>query len=201
MTAESYLDDIRNGLDATQIAALTQVVDRLYEAFQSESTVFTFGNGASAALASHMATDMGKLTSLDFGSGPVPRAVKRLRILSLCDNSAWITAIGNDLSYDDVFLEQLKNHLKAGDVVVGISGSGGSPNVLRALSYARASGAFCIAFTGAQPKAVMIEPLSDVLVRAPLTMMEQIEDLHVVYHHIITRQLFDRVRGARDMIQ
>lgn len=201
MTAEGYIDDIRSGLDGTQIAVLTQVVDRLYEAFQSENTIFTLGNGASAALASHMATDMGKLTSLDFGVGPVPRAGKRLRIVSLCDNSAWLTAIGNDLAYEDVFLEQLKNHLKTGDVVVGISGSGGSPNVLRAMSYARASGAFCIAFTGAQPKAVEIEPLSDILVRAPLTMMEQIEDLHVVYHHIITRQLFDRVRGEEEVTQ
>jgi len=193
VNAQTYLDDIRGALDETQIVELVKVVDRLYEAFASEHTIFTFGNGASAALASHMATDMGKLTSLDFGTGPVPRTVKRLRIASLCDNSAWLTAIGNDLAYEDVFLEQLKNQLVAGDVVIGISGSGGSPNVLKALRYARASGAFCIAFTGAQPKAANIEPLTDVLIRAPLTMMEQIEDLHVVYHHIITRQLFDRI--------
>lgn len=197
MTARTYLDDIKTAINETQISDLMKVVDRLYEALVAGNTIFTFGNGASAALASHMATDMGKLTSLDFGSGPVPNTVKRLRILSLNDNVAWLTAIGNDLAYEDVFLEQLKNHLKADDVVIGISGSGGSPNVLRALRYAQASGAFCIAFTGAQPKAVNVEPLSDIQVRAPSTMMEQIEDLHVIYSHIITRGLFDRVRARQ----
>lgn len=195
MNAQTYLDDVKSALNETQLEELAKVVDRLHQAFLKGNTVYTFGNGASAALASHMATDMGKLTSLDFGTGPVPATVKRLRILSLNDNTAWLTAIGNDLAYEDVYLEQLKNYLKADDVVIGISGSGGSPNVLRAMQFARASGAFCIAFTGSQPKSAQIEAVSDIILKAPLTMMEQIEDLHVIYHHIVTRQLFERVKA------
>jgi D-sedoheptulose 7-phosphate isomerase len=126
----------------------------------------------------------------------VVSGVKRLSIMSLNDNAAWMTALGNDVAYEDVFLEQLKNHLKPGDVVLAISGSGGSPNVLRALDYARALGATVLGFTGRQAKADEMRRRCDVCVQAPATMMEQIEDLHVVYHHVVTRMLYERVKAG-----
>jgi D-sedoheptulose 7-phosphate isomerase len=196
MTPRLYIDTVRQALDDTDVDVLEKVVDTLFGAFVGGQMIFTFGNGASAALASHMATDMGKLTSLDLGQGPTVSNTARLRILSLNDNSAWMTAVGNDIAYEDVFLEQLKNHLRPRDVVLAISGSGGSPNVLRALDYARARGATTIGFTGQQAKSVEIAARCDICVRAPATMMEQIEDLHVVYHHIVTRRLYDRVRAG-----
>jgi D-sedoheptulose 7-phosphate isomerase len=193
MTPHSYIEAVQRALEQTDTASLERVVDALHRAMREERAVFTFGNGASAALASHMATDIGKLTSLDLGQGPVVTGAPRLRIMSLNDNAAWMTALGNDIAYADVFLEQLKNHLRRGDVALGISGSGGSPNVLRALDYARALGATTIGFTGQQAKAGEMRARCDICVQAPLAMMEQIEDLHVVYHHIVTRLLYDRV--------
>lgn len=196
MTIEAYLQAIRDALGKTQVAEIQTIISILYDAFIDGRSVFVFGNGASAALASHMATDMGKLTALDLGEGPRPRSRKRLRITSLNDNVPWLTALGNDVSFADVFLEQLKNFLEPKDVVIGISGSGGSPNVLRALEFARSVGAVCISLTGDQRKWVDIAGFSDVCLRAPLAMMEQIEDLHVIYHHLITRGLFDRIVAA-----
>lgn len=114
---------------------------------------------------------------------------KRLRIIGLADNVALMTAYGNDIRYEDVFVEQLKNLLGEGDVVIGISGSGGSPNVLRALEYSRARGAVTVGFTGAQPKAAMLRSHCDYTLAAPLDLMEQIEDLHVIFHHVISLAL------------
>jgi len=196
MTPQFYLDGVRQALAETDPGPLLAVADALDRAFQDGRSVFTFGNGASAALASHMATDIGKLTSLDLGTGPIVSGVKRLSIMSLNDNAAWMTALGNDIAYKDVFLEQLKNHLRPRDVVLAISGSGGSPNVLRALDYARALGATTLGFTGRQAKAGEMLERCDICVQAPATMMEQIEDLHVVYHHIVTRTLYERVKAA-----
>src|SRR3712207_6699088 len=196
MTPQSYIEALQQALEQTETDALERVADALHRAMREGRAVFTFGNGASAALASHMATDIGKLTSLDSGQGPVVTGALRLRIMSLNDNAAWMTALGNDIAYADVFLEQLKNHLRRGDVAFGISGSGGSPNVLRALDYARALGAVTIGFTGQQAKAGEMSARCDICVQAPLAMMEQIEDLHVIYHHIVTRLLYERVKAG-----
>jgi D-sedoheptulose 7-phosphate isomerase len=185
-----YLATVQKAIGALNPADLEAVVGALYEAYKNDTQIFTCGNGASAALASHMACDLGKGTSTDLGQGPtVSGAAKRLRIIGLADNVALMTAYGNDIRYDDVFVEQLKNLLNPGDVVLGISGSGGSPNVLRALEYARARGAVTIGFTGAQPKAPQMKALCDITVAAPLTVMEQIEDLHVIFHHVVSLAL------------
>jgi D-sedoheptulose 7-phosphate isomerase len=194
-----YLATVQNGLGELNPADLAAVIAAIYDAYLHDKQVFTCGNGASAALASHMACDLGKGTSTDLGQGPVVSAAKRLRIIGLADNVALMTAYGNDISYEDVFVEQLKNLLNPGDVVLGISGSGGSPNVLRALEYARARGAVTIGFTGAQPKAPLMRALCDITVAAPLTMMEQIEDLHVVFHHVVSLGLRRKIfAGVQD---
>ncbi len=188
-----YLETVRQALADFNPSDLEPVVEALYQAWVEGRQVFTLGNGASAALASHMACDLGKGTAADLGTGPVVTKVKRLRIIGLADNTALMTAYGNDVVYDDIFVEQLKNLLNSGDVVLGISGSGGSPNVLRALDYARGKGAITIGFTGAQPKAELMRQRCDITVAAPLTLMEQIEDLHVVFHHIVSLALRERV--------
>jgi D-sedoheptulose 7-phosphate isomerase len=140
-----------------------------------------------------MACDLGKGTAHDLGEGPQPGRFRRLRIQSLADNVALLTAYSNDLSYEDVYVEQLKTLLAPGDVAIGISGSGGSPNVLRALAYARSAGAVTIGFTGSQATSVLLCQLCDIAVQAPLMMMEQIEDIHVMLHHAITVCLRQRI--------
>ncbi|RIH85537.1 Phosphoheptose isomerase [Calidithermus terrae] len=192
-----YLQAVQGALEHVDAGALERAADELYRAWEGGRQVFAFGNGASAALASHMAADLGKLTAPDLGQGPSVSGARRLRITSLGDNAAWLTALGNDVAYADVFLEQLKNHLQPADVVIGISGSGGSENVLRALEYACRAGARVIGFTGMQPRSEAMKPFCAVLVQAPLEMLEQIEDLHVVFHHAIARRLYARVKEAR----
>jgi D-sedoheptulose 7-phosphate isomerase len=182
-----YLENVRSALQMVDLNGLTVAAGFIEEAFRRENTVYVFGNGASAALASHMACDLHKgiTAALDLGRGPNVKSSRRLRIIALNDCVPLMTAIGNDLSYGDIFLEPLKSLLRDQDVVIGISGGGGSRNVLRALEYARASGARTISFTGTQENAELIRRCSDVCIAAPLTGIEQIEDMHVAFHHLL----------------
>lgn len=192
-----YLMTIQKALGQLNPSDLDAVTEALYTAYRQDKQIFTMGNGASAALASHMACDLGKGTSTDLGMGPVVSGAKRLRIISLADNVPLMTAYGNDIRYEDIFVEQLKNLLNPGDVVMGISGSGGSPNVLCAMEYARSRGAVTIGFTGAQAKAHLLAECCDLIVSAPLAVMEQIEDLHVVFHHVVSMGLRSRIQAEK----
>ena len=188
-----YLRATGAALDRLDVPGLEACVTRSFAAFTHRRQVFTMGNGASAALASHMACDLGKGTATDLGLGAGHSTAPRLRITSLVDNVALLTAYSNDIDYRDVFVEQLRNALTPGDVVIGISGSGGSPNVLRALEFAQAHDALTIGLTGRQPSAGKLRARSHICVQAPLTMMEQIEDVHVVCPHIIALALRRRI--------
>lgn len=192
-----YLLTVQDALASVDIDTLEAIVETLHGAFRDGRTIFTMGNGASAALASHMACDLGKGTASDLALGPGKPAERRLRIISLVDNVALVTAIGNDIAYQDIFVEQLKNLMSPGDIVLGISGSGASPNVVRAMEYAQREGAITIGITGSQPGAAQIGRYSQICLRAPLTMMEQIEDAHVVFHHVIAISLRERLAGER----
>jgi D-sedoheptulose 7-phosphate isomerase len=198
---DQYLVTLQNAIRNFDTDDLDRVVDVLYQAYWSGNRVFTMGNGASAALASHMACDLGKGTALDVGTGVVDSRASRLKIISLTDNVSLISAYGNDVQYEDIFVEQLKNLLEPRDVVIAISGSGGSPNVLRAMQYAQMRHAVTIGFTGMQPSNEKLSKLCDIVVRAPLTMMEQIEDMHVMFHHVVAISLRDRIAERPCMSQ
>src|ERR671927_1692256 len=124
-----YLDRLRTTLDSLPRDRLTRLGEMLYRAYRNEKQVFTLGNGGSAATASHMAADLAKNTI-----GP---NMRRFRVLSLNDNTPMLTALANDLGYENVFSEQLKNLVRAGDLLIAISASGNSPNVLNAIRCAR----------------------------------------------------------------
>jgi len=128
-----YLATVESAIGRVDPSEIERMVDVLFDACVSGRRVYTFGNGASAALAAHMACDYGKGSAPDLGEGLRDAGATRLRIFALTDNTALLTAYGNDITYDDVFLEQLKNHLEPADVVIGVIGSCGSPSVLRAL--------------------------------------------------------------------
>ncbi len=149
------------------------VIQALMQAYEAGRTVFLFGNGGSAALASHMACDLGK--------GMADVTPRRSRVLSLTDNVALITAWANDTSYEAVFSEQLNNYLQPGDVAFAISGSGNSPNVLRALSVAKSLGATTIGLTGFEGGKA--KPLCDLCIVVPSDNMQIIEDVHSVLAH------------------
>jgi len=131
------LESVLKSLDPKQIA---RVGELLTIARQEGKQVFLCGNGGSAALASHLAVDLGK--------GCSRNREKRFRVLSLTDNVPWMTALSNDISYDDVFVEQLKNYAEKGDLLIAISGSGNSKNVLKALQYANQIGCHTVGISG-----------------------------------------------------
>jgi len=145
------------------------------QAYKNNRTVYLFGNGGSAALASHSACDLGKGTSVT-GS-------RRFRVLSLTDNMALMTAWANDACYEDIFAEQLRHFVEKGDVVIAISGSGNSPNVLKGLSVAREAGAYTIGLTGYQGG--KMKALCDLCLVVPSDNMQFIEDLHLCISHSV----------------
>jgi D-sedoheptulose 7-phosphate isomerase len=121
---------------------VTELIGKLRVAWQEGRQIFVFGNGGSAANASHFATDLGKGSSDKLG--------KRFRVLSLNDNVSWMTAIANDYAYEDVFVRQLQNYGQPGDIALGISVSGNSPNCVKALDWAKQNGLRTVALVGAK---------------------------------------------------
>jgi D-sedoheptulose 7-phosphate isomerase len=120
----------------------TRLVQRFQQALREDRQIFVFGNGGSAANASHFATDLGK--------GASDRLNRRFRVLSLNDNVSWMTALGNDYAYEDLFVRQLMNYARAGDLVLTLSVSGNSPNLVKALEWSRKNGLHTIALVGAK---------------------------------------------------
>ncbi len=172
---ETYRQQLIAALNALDLAQVDLAVEWLREARDSGRTIFMTGNGGSAASASHFVCDMLKGASF--------QKQKRFRILSLHDNMPTLTAYSNDVDYHDAALEQLKNFAMPGDVVIAISGSGNSPNVLRALDYANALGCKTIAFTGRDGG--KLAPLAQLRIHTAQTHMGRIEDAHMIALHMI----------------
>jgi len=184
-----YLADHRSVLENLPLEAVGRAADILEQAYQTDHPVFLFGNGGSAALASHLATDLGKGTH---SPGPESlKGVKRLKVMSLADNVPMLTAWGNDTGYDNVFAGQMENFIQAGDVAFGISGSGNSPNVLCALGLARRVGATTIGLTGCGGG--KMKELLDCGIVVPSDHMQQVEDAHLILAHLIFLDLKSRI--------
>src|SRR5438105_4845300 len=135
-----YLTAQRAAHDSIPIDAVAQIIEKFRAALKEDRQIFVFGNGGSAANASHFMTDLGKGASDKLG--------KRFRILCLSSDVSWITALGNDYSYDDIFARQLQNYGRPGDVVLALSVSGNSPNCVRALEWAGKHGLRTVALVG-----------------------------------------------------
>lgn len=127
-------------LDSIPADAVAQLITILQKALAEDRQIFVFGNGGSAMNASHFATDLGK--------GASDKVGRRFKVISLNDNVAWMTALGNDYAYDEIFVRQLMNYAKPGDIVLALSVSGNSPNVVKALEWAAANGVHTIALVG-----------------------------------------------------
>ncbi|BDC50313.1 phosphoheptose isomerase [Bryobacterales bacterium F-183] len=179
---ESYVDKLVGTLKNLDLTKVDQAIDILRDARDNGRTVFTCGNGGSASTASHFACDIVKGASF--------QREKRFRIMALTDNLAALTAYSNDVSYECVFVEQLKNFAKPGDVVLAISGSGNSPNVLRAVEYANEIGCRTIAMTGRDGG--KLGPLAEVNIHAKDPHMGRIEDAHLIACHMIGYAFMDQ---------
>lgn len=189
---DNYVNEFKAVLENLPLEQAKQAADILYRAYQTDHMVFTFGNGGSAALASHLASDLGKSTHIP---GPASvRQVKRLKTLSLTDNIPMLTAWANDTSYEEVFAGQMENFIQAGDVAFGISSSGNSPNVLRALALARRVGATTVGLTGCGGG--KMKDLLDCPIIVPSNHMQHIEDAHLILAHLIFLDLKARIEGS-----
>jgi len=164
------------------------VTDVFWDAYQRDQVLFVFGNGGSAALASHSACD--------FGKGTVVNGNRRFRVMSLTDNVPLMTAWANDQRYEDIFAEQLRTFVRSGDVVFAISGSGNSANVLNGLQVARDSGAQTVGLTGF--KGGKMKVLCDQCVVIPSDNMQLIEDFHIAVTHSIFTTLKKRIVSERE---
>ena len=172
--------DIQN-MDQSQIEAVSELIEAAYD---EGRFVFIIGNGGSGANASHFSEDLAKCTLRDFESQ------KRLKVLSLTDNSAAIMAWGNDEGYDRIFLEQLKNLASEGDLLLSISGSGNSPNILKAVSWANENGLKTVGITGFSGG--KLKTLAHYNLHAPVDDMGIAESLHQVVFHWIIDDLYRR---------
>ena len=177
----SYLATLGEVLAKLPADELRAIEGDLREAQRKGKRVFLLGNGGSAATASHLVCDFGKGLSLP--------GRPRLRVLALTDSTPLITAYGNDLAYDAVFAEQLANHIEPGDVVIAISGSGNSPNVLKAVELANEADVLTIGWTGFEGG--KLKPLCKRCVVVASTDMQQIEDAHLIIGHAIFQALRD----------
>jgi D-sedoheptulose 7-phosphate isomerase len=189
LDTRSFLERVGQELLRIKPAEVKALADAIYECYQQRRIVFICGNGGSGSNASHFCEDLGKgtLRREDFDND----AKKRLRILSLTDNTPYILAWGNDEGFERVFVEQLKNLAGPGDLLVAISGSGNSPNVLRAVEWANRKGLKtfgCTGFSGGKLRTLAQQGL-----HVPLDDMGIVESIHLTAFHWVVDDLHRRL--------
>ena len=186
-----YFIELEQMVQAISLHHLQQVLQLLEETYYRGHRIFIIGNGGSAATASHFALDLAKNTIMP--------GAPRLKAISLTDHVPLITAWSNDTAYEHIFAEQLANMIEPGDLVIGISASGNSPNVINALQLAKASKASTVGLLGA--KGGKIKDIVDAYVLAPGQNVEQEEDAHMILAHVITRYMREVVRSQSQLLE
>lgn len=172
---ESYFDDLKRTLDTIDREGISNFIQALLDARDQRKQIFVMGNGGSAATASHMVCD--------FNKGLTAEGKPRFKFICLNDNMATLMAYANDVSYEDVFIEQLKNYMQTGDLVIGISGSGNSTNVVKAVEWANNNGARTFSLVGyAGGK---LKQISQQSLHADINNMQIVEDIHIILNHMI----------------
>lgn len=170
----SYLDRLKSAIDRLDRKEISIFVRLLEDTREQEHSIFIFGNGGSGSTASHFACDINKGCSM---SGQ-----KRFRVICLTDNIPTMLAYANDLSYEDIFAEQLKNFLRSGDLVIGISGSGNSKNVIKAIEYANLNDNTTVGITGYDGG--KLRKIAKHSVNANVDDMQISEDIHMILAHL-----------------
>ena len=175
----SYLSRLQDVLTKVDVGEIAAIADVLHTAYEQQKTVLVMGNGGSGSTASHMTSDMNK--------GACFHAKKKFRFLSLADCTPLVLSLANDVSFESIFVEQLKNYAQPGDVVIGISGSGNSPNVLRAIEYAKQLGCVTVGLCGYQGG--KLKPLVDHCFHVKVDDMQLVEDVHMILVHVLMKVL------------
>ncbi len=185
----SYLDRLHAELDRVDADQVRRWADLVYQAWVEERFVYILGNGGSGTTATHMSEDLGKSTLHQ--SDLADETKKRLKVMSLTDNLGWILALGNDVGYDQIFVQQLMNYGRAGDLVIAISGSGNSPNVLRAVEWGNRHGLTTLGLTGYGGG--KLRGLAQHNVHVPLDDMGMVESIHLCLFHWVLNDVFARI--------
>lgn len=178
-----YLDGVAKLLAEVRREDIRKVADLIVEAYRSRKQVFVMGNGGSAATASHFACDLQK------GIGCA--GDEKFRVMAITDNVPLMTAWANDFDYSDIFAQQLSTWVEPGDLVIGISGSGNSPNVIKAIELANEKGATTVGLAGF--KGGRLAQVAQHNVVVPSDDMQYIEDVHLVLSHLIFRYLLEGI--------
>ena len=189
---QGYLAEIKKTLDSMEadlIDRIDKLASILRKARDNKSTIFIMGNGGSATTASHFVGDLSKGTIVD--------GVPRFKAVALTDNAPNILAWANDVGYEDIFVEQLKNLMEPGDVVIGISVSGDSMNVVKAIEYANGNGGLTIGLSGCSGGQLL--ECAQENIHVPCSYMPRVEDIHLLIEHLLTSLLREEERNKDNL--
>lgn len=179
---DGYFEELKKILEEISLEKVEKVVEIIYGAYREGKQVFIMGNGGSAATASHFACDLSK--------GTIVEGKERFKVISLNDNMSLITALSNDFGYERVFIEQLMNLISEKDVVIGISASGNSENILQAVDYARGKRAITLGFIGFGGG--KLKEMVDEHITVTSISYEQVENIHLILSHAIAKYFRER---------
>ena len=191
LDAKQYVARIKDELDRISATDMERWANHVYHAWKNSRFVYIIGNGGSGTTASHMAEDLGKSTLRE--NDLHDDSKKRLKVLSLTDNVGWLMAVGNDLSYEQIFVQQLMNYGQPGDVLIAISGSGNSPNVLAAVDWANQHELITFGLSGYGGGRLM-EMQQDGL-HVALNDMGMVESIHLCLFHWMLNDVYARING------
>ena len=178
-----YFEDLTTALSGIDRGSLENMIDAIMMAYESDGTVYICGNGGSAATASHIVCDFNKGISMHHD--------RKFRFMCLNDNIATMMAISNDICYEDVFLVQAQGKVGKNDILIAISGSGNSENVLRVADYFRSTGNKVIGLTGYSGG--KLAGMSDISVHVPVNDMQKTEDAHMSVLHLCAQIIARRL--------
>ena len=183
--ARQYLNGLTVLFEGFDVDGFEKIVENILDAYMAETRIFIMGNGGSGATASHITTDINKGCCFDLD--------KKFKMMCLNDNIPTLLALANDINYDAVFVEQLKNFFEPGDLVIGISGSGNSKNVLNAIQYANENGGQTIGLSGFSGGE--LSRISNISFVAQIDDMQKVEDMHMIIVHMIMQAVDSALHG------
>lgn len=189
LAADAYLQRLQRELERIDQDAMQRWADLIYQAWEAGNAVYIIGNGGSGATASHMCEDLGKSSLPEAALYDEDR--KRLKVLSLTDNVGWILAVANDLDYDQIFVQQLMNFGTAGDVLIAITGSGNSRNILNAVDWANRHGLSTFGLTGYDGGQLKVMQQDGLHVELPD--MGMVESIHLCLYHWVLNDVHARI--------
>jgi len=192
-----YAQELQEVLGTLPWDEIVRTVEVLWQCCQRGGRIFTMGNGGHCNTAAHMINDLAKHTVSSDNKQAVVAQRFRFRTLCLNDSASFVTGIGNDMGFDQIFSEQVANWAEPGDVVLGISGSGNSKNILKAFEEARKRGATTICFSGFEGGRA--RDLADLCIVVPCHKMVQVEDVHLIISHMIADELKRLVQGRQEL--